>query len=172
MYLYAKKYTSKYQEVELNKKLWKFFNLKDDCDNLGSAEVSFEIGYWRKSNQIHNWFVENTQDGEDRNGESDVSREQLIELKELCEKVVKILSEQTRKKVMIKDRFSDKEFEHDIYEDTEEIKALLPTREGFFFGGTEYDEYYKDDLEQTIEILNKCLEKFGEDWDFSYRASW
>ena len=24
-----------------------------------------EAAYWRKANQIHNWFVENIQDGED-----------------------------------------------------------------------------------------------------------
>ena len=25
--------------------------------------VTLEAGYWRKANQIHNWFVENVQDG-------------------------------------------------------------------------------------------------------------
>jgi hypothetical protein len=169
MYLTAKRYTSKYQNKELNKKLWELFDL-EEYDNLGSAEVSFECGYWRKCNQIHNWFVVNCQSGEDDCREYDVSREKLIELKEVCEKVVKILSEQKTKKVMIKDTFSEKEFEHKIYEDTEEIEALLPTKQGFFFGSYEYDEDYLAEIEDTIRIINKCLEKFGE--GFSYRASW
>ena len=172
MYLSAKKYTSKYQDKPLNEKLWKTLNLVEG-DNLGSVEVKVECGYWRKSNQIHNWFVENIQDGEDDCGYYELSREKLIELKEICEKVVKILSEQTRKKVMIKDKFNDdKEFEHDIYEDTEEIEELLPTRSGFFFGGTEYDEYYLNDMETTIEIINKCMKDFDESWDFEYHSSW
>jgi len=171
MYLQAKKYTSKYTDKELNKKLWKAIG-KKPYENMETAEISLEVGYWRKSNQIHNWFVENCGEGDDNCREMEVSREQLKELKELCEKVLKILSEQTRKKVMLKDRFSKEDYEHEVYEDTEEVEELLPHQQGFFFGGYEYDEYYKDDLEQTIEIINKCFEKFDDDWTFSYRASW
>ena len=29
------------------------------------VSISERIGYWRKANQIHNWFVENVQGGED-----------------------------------------------------------------------------------------------------------
>jgi hypothetical protein len=162
---------SKGNDYDLNQKLWELFGL-DKGENLASCEVSFECGYWRKSNQIHNWFVENVQEGKDDCKDYDVSREQLIKLREICDKVVRILSEQTRKKVMLKDDFSNKEYEHEIYEDTEEIEGLLPTREGFFFGGCEYDEYYLNDMEETITIINKCLGDYDESWDFSYRSSW
>ena len=27
--------------------------------------IEEEVGYWRKANQIHKWFVDNVQDGED-----------------------------------------------------------------------------------------------------------
>lgn len=174
MYLKAKKYTSKYSDEKykkINVKLWELFGL-EQSDNLGSAEISFECGYWRKSNQIHNWFVQNVQDGEDNCEEHEVSRKQLIELKELCEKIVKILSEQKRVKTMVKSRFDEKEYEHELYTQTEEIEDLLPTKQGFFFGGYEYDEYYLDDMNNTIEIINKCLKDFDDDWDFSYRSSW
>jgi len=173
-YLQAKKYTSKYskdKDLSLNDKIWELCGIEKG-DNLGSAEIILECGYWRKSNQIHKWFIDNCGEGDDNCREMEVSREQLKELKELCEKVLKILSEQTRKKVMLKDRFSKEDYEHEVYEDTEEIEELLPHQQGFFFGGYEYDEYYKDDLEQTIEIINKCFEKFDDDWTFSYYASW
>lgn len=31
--------------------------------NIGHERKEIQIGYWRKANQIHNWFVENIQDG-------------------------------------------------------------------------------------------------------------
>jgi len=36
--------------------------------NIDPKKVSYiveEVGYWRKANQIHNWFVENVQNGID-----------------------------------------------------------------------------------------------------------
>lgn len=176
MYLFAKKYTSKYSEKKdkvLNEKLWKLFKLEKG-DNLSSCEVKFECGYWRKSNQIHNWFVENTQKGEDNCQESDVSREQLLELKELCLEVLDIISKKKLKTINSINRFTKEEEKIKVYPDTKEIEDLLPTQKGFFFGGYEIDEWYKDDLENTIQIINKCLKDFPEkdSWDFSYRASW
>jgi hypothetical protein len=54
---------------------------------------------------------------------------------------------------------------------------LLPPQEGFFFGSTEIDEYYWDDLEYTKNNLKKELEwfeKMPEDvypcWE--YKSSW
>ena len=34
-------------------------------DDLAFAQVSIQVGYWRKVNAIHNWFIENLTDGED-----------------------------------------------------------------------------------------------------------
>jgi len=46
----------------------------------------------------------------------------------------------------------------------------LPTGSGFFFGSTNYDEYYFGDLNDTIGIITRCLEsKFDY---FEYQASW
>ena len=52
-------------------------------------------------------------------------------------------------------------------------EQLLPTREGFFFGGTDYDSYYFDDLKDTKKIIEDVLEE--TDWDneeIIYQASW
>src|SRR5438046_10755226 len=47
-----------------------------------------EAGYWRKANAIHNWFVENVQDGMDDCREYYVPREKLQELLSIVNKVL------------------------------------------------------------------------------------
>ncbi len=47
--------------------------------------------------------------------------------------------------------------------------ALLPSANGFFFGNTDYDEWYYNDIENTIKILEEAL---AEDGDFYYTSSW
>ena len=103
-----------------------------------------EVGYWRKANQIHRWFVENVQNGIDECQSSYVSREKLEELLELCKRV---------------------------NADNSLAEELLPSASGFFFGGTEYDEWYFNDINHTIEIIEECLEDASAD-EFEYNASW
>jgi hypothetical protein len=115
--------------------------------NIDPKKVSYiveELGYWRKANQIHNWFVENVQNGIDECQESYVSREQLQSLLDIC-RIVKI--------------------------DKDKAPQLLSTQSGFFFGGTEYDEWYFNDIDNTIEIIEEALSDENAD-DFAYRASW
>lgn len=38
-----------------------------------------------------------------------------------------------------------------------EVCEELPTQEGFFFGSTDYDKYYVDNLDSTIEQLEKVI---------------
>lgn len=106
--------------------------------------IEEEVGYWRKVNHIHRWFVENVQDDDDNCHEYECSREQLGELLDICRKV-----------------------------DTDHSQAetLLPTVDGFFFGGTEYDEYYFGSIKDTINILEKALEDI-QCHIFTYQASW
>lgn len=46
----------------------------------------------------------------------------------------------------------------------------LPTQEGFFFGGTEYDEWYVDDLKETKRMVTEALA--DDDADYEYGSSW
>jgi len=115
-----------------------------------SAEVSISVGYWRKANAIHQWFVDNCQDGVDDCRQVSVDREKLEELKKVCEVVI---------------------MDKGLLETDESAKKMLPTQSGFFFGNTDYDEYYYSDLRDTIEIITACLEMPAE-WDFSYQSSW
>lgn len=102
-----------------------------------------EMGYWRKANHIHNWFVQNVQDGVDNCADYYVDRNDLENLLEACERVIVNPSQS---------------------------EELLPTAQGFFFGVTEYEEYYFDTVRETISILKDCLS--DEDAYFYYTSSW
>lgn len=101
------------------------------------------VGYWRKANHIHTWFVQNVQDGEDDCKEYYVDPGKLEQLRDLCQEVV---------------------------DNPEKARELLPTASGFFFGGTEYDEYYYQDVQETIDLINGLLAEEGG--DFYYQSSW
>jgi len=115
--------------------------------NINPKKVSYiteEVGYWRKANQIHDWFVRNVQDGVDDCRNAYVTREKLQELLDVC-RIVSI--------------------------DKDKAKDLLPTASGFFFGNTNYDEYYFEDINSTIEILEEALSDENAD-EFEYHSSW
>jgi len=102
-----------------------------DIDVKEVSEIILQVGYWRKANQIHNWFVENCQKGVDECQETLVPHEKLLELKTLCE-------------FALNNRFSKK----------------LPPTAGFFFGSTKVDQYYWEDLELTVKILSNIDENY------------
>lgn len=53
------------------------------------------------------------------------------------------------------------------------IEALLPTEGGFFFGSTDYDEYYIDKTKETIRIIEGVLKTTNfEDEYIIYTSSW
>ena len=117
----------------------------DGIDLANVTHIEEEVGYWRKANQIHRWFVENVQDGVDNCGEYSVGKSQLEQLLNVCREVLN---------------------DHSKAED------LLPAAAGFFFGNTDYDEYYYDDLERTIVMLDKILGETNPNQDIYYSSSW
>jgi hypothetical protein len=110
-----------------------------------TGSVSFKVGYWRKANAIHAWFVKHCQAGVDDCNSHSVSRENLMELKDVCTSVLA---------------------------DNSKANSLLPPQAGFFFGSTEINDWYIDDLKLTIEIIDRCLKERLSTWDFSYQSSW
>ena len=112
-------------------------------------EVEVEWMYWRKANAIHKWFVDNLQEGVDECQETYVDPIDLYPLRDACRAV---LADQTK------------------------AETLLPTQSGFLFGGTDYDDWYFKDVEDTLnfveELLNKYEKGYLKDWDFYYRSSW
>jgi len=58
-----------------------------------------------------------------------------------------------------------------VLKDREKAEELLPTQEGFFFGSTEYDEYYFEALEETVYVIDKELREYPDD-EYIYHSSW
>jgi len=114
-------------------------------DKSPSLEITINVAYWRKANAIHRWFVENVQDGEDECKTTDVEREQLQSLVDICERVI----------------------------GGESPAASLPTQSGFFFGTTDYGKDYMEDLKHTVDQIKPLLANpVLKDWTFQYRSSW
>lgn len=50
---------------------------------------------------------------------------------------------------------------------------LLPAQSGFFFGSTDYDQWYMSDIDYTIEKILKVLKTTDFDKEIVfYRSSW
>jgi hypothetical protein len=126
-----------------------------DNSQFGCASVALPIGYWRKANAIHGWFVNTLAGGLDECQEIYVPRVALVDLLAACKAVLSVSAGVSKQDVA--DEF-----------------GLMPT-EGFFFGGYELDEYYDQDLKYTIEMIENVLNLIPVDdysWTFSYHASW
>jgi hypothetical protein len=144
MNLTAKRYLSEYDpgDTELRQGI---MDLNFGVGDFEPKEVSFRVMYWRKANAIHRWFVNNVQDGVDNCAEYYVSKEELITLRNIC---VEILDDNTK------------------------AETLLPTQTGFFFGNPEFDEWYFNDLKDTVDCLNKLFDMDTDNLDFYYSSSW
>jgi hypothetical protein len=153
--------------------------LSEDIDLHPESEMmtlKINIGYWRKANAIHAWFVKNVQGGKDEYQESPVERHQLLELKQACMTVLNSI-ETVESDVTAGTKFEAGKvvvLTEPGRKITNPLAAheVLPTQQGFFFGGTEYDSYYISDLEDTIKILDRAIKLADEDWGITYRASW
>lgn len=157
MYLYADKYVSRksdtriagtdydYYDNEAFSAIVSTLEAQDLVDNEWTGlTVSLPIGYWRKANAIHNWIVQNCADGVDECQRIFISHEKAKELVDTC------------KKVVATPKLADE---------------LLPPAVGFFFGSTDIDEWYLNDLKRTIEIFEKAFNA-PDIFGVSYQASW
>lgn len=180
MYLYARLHMCdrdwEEQEIQdLCKKIRVLIPEMYKSGNLDSINISFEVGYWRKSNQIHNWFVKNVQNKKDDCGNYYVSRDDLKDLVKLCRKVKKssiLIDGKITNGYTYKDGKEIPIIEDGkLIEDSTIAKELLPVTQGCFFGSTQYNEWYIDDIKDTIKIINKAL-KLPEKWNFEYTSSW
>ena len=124
-----------------------------DVDSKRVTYVTEQVMYWRKANAIHAWFVRNVQGGIDECQVAHVSREQLEELL--------------------------KDVEAALVNGKKGAEQVLPTESGFFFGGTEYDEWYWDSLKETRKMLLAESKSWGEGYqhplsypDYEYQSSW
>ena len=165
MYLEIRKdeYRSKYYQdkgsdlaLEYPKDITEF--IPTPTDFTTSRQTNYVVGYWRKANHIHNWFMQNCAERDEWNNPID----DCSPIEITVGKLEKLLD--TCKKVLA---------DHSLAE------TLLPAQSGFFFGSTAYDEYYFGEIERTIEIIEPVL-KFAKHkleigdyiWEVYYQASW
>jgi len=121
---------------------------KIDIDLNKVSYVVEAVGYWRKANQIHAWFVDNVQGEEDDCRLYKVSGEKLKELRDICVDVLK-------------------------KRDDEYSQEQLPPVPGFFFGGTNINDYYYDDIKHTIAIIDVIeANDPGFKEEYYYQSSW
>jgi len=177
MYLTRKLYLG--ASYEHNKITGKIETYKDgkllDIDLSKIDEIEQRAGYWRKANAIHNWFVANVQDGMDDCDEYYVSK---ADLQSLLDTVNDVLSKIKMKKGRL---HSGTRWEGgvktELYEQGKVIKnpevcEALPTTSGFFFGSTDYNEWYVDSLKETKAILEESLDPKYDNFSFYYHSSW
>lgn len=110
-----------------------------------------EVAYWRKANAIHDWFVKNCQGGVDECQEAYVSRENLEELLGVVTAILDAPEGEERDKL---------------------AAETLPPAAGFFFGSTEIDNWYYEDIESTKTILTEILAEPDDGDGFIYQSSW
>lgn len=134
-----------------------------------------EIGYWRKANQIHHWFVENVQEGGDDCGEYVVSRDQLKSLLTLVDEAIKSIKLVPGVMSVGQGPDGGEGFDGErrgfVVENPAVAEKLLPPRKGFFFGSYGYDSWYFEGLVVTKDILERAL-RSDKDVTFSYQSSW
>ena len=142
---YVKQWSHQAPEEQFEITITKGGKPYDGIDLTNITNIEEEVGYWRKANQIHRWFVENVQGGVDDCGEYSVSKSELETLRNICK---------------------------EVSNDHSKADELLPAASGFFFGSTEYNEWYFDGVEGTIEMLDKIISETNPNQDIYYSSSW
>jgi hypothetical protein len=175
MYIYKKTYVKNWEHTPKGQKFSitikrggkKFEGIKTDR----ISEITESVGYWRKFNALHNWFVQELADGVDDCKEIYIGEDRLKELLGVLQKVKTALDGSPKKKVQVHTGWANgkETYEEGEAYDTDEVEELFPTAAGFFFGGTEYDDYYYNEVCKTIVLFEELLEEGG---DFYYQASW
>lgn len=169
-------YNSSYSPSEEYEALQSFINdnmvgspLKLDRDSFQVAGVNMQVACWRKANAIHNWFVENCQGGVDECQETHIEVEQLEELISNCSEVLELLNPY----------YGAGEEEASIPDEVREsVEEILTPTSGFFFGSTDIDAWFYDDVKYTHDRLDEIVKWVNSEqrdkrfWNITYQSSW
>lgn len=147
--MYLKLKRSK-RELITNMKDTEDFKIFEDINSAIIYDV-FTIGYWRKANAIFDMIERCVAYDEIENCvDLYVPESKVQEMLDICKQVKA---------------------------NPEKAEELLPTRSGFFFGPTSYDEWYFKDLDYTIDLFEKVLEFLSTNdnrayYDVYFNAWW
>jgi hypothetical protein len=146
-------------------------------DEYYAAKRDAELITWRKENHFHRWFVNNVQSGVDNCENHRVTLEQLRAFVDAV-RAVHAASRLVPGTVTEgwtwtpQDGKVPNEREGQVLADHTVAQRLLPTQSGFFFGGTDYDEWYYKSLTEALEKLEPVLDKASDEDVFTYWSSW
>lgn len=137
-----------------------------------------ELIYWRKANQIHKYFCDKGEKIEEQIAYK-LKKEDLQELLDICNKILKEVITKPGKVKNGEQYNKDKQIWEPLWENgkiiiNQEIcEELLPTQDGFFFGSTDYDEYYLETIKYTKEKIEEIINEINtSENDIYYLASW
>lgn len=160
------------------------FGIKENVKNIEDPRSGEweEICYWRKANQIHKWFNVRFIKNQDPWGFYEVSEIDIQGLLLVC-KLLMIIKEETHSelswwktdlfKVIEKNAKDVPRDESCIVYDCADYIAeaiLPPDNLGCFFGSGLVDEWYWEQIDDTIEMLEHALEQGYS--KYFYMASW
>jgi len=108
------------------------------------VKIGIDEGYWRKFNALHVWFVKHVQKGID---ECEAHIVTLDHLKKLEKTLANLTKENAHK--------------------------VLPAKSGYFFGNTDYDEWYWNDVEETKKLVKRLINEVNhKERTLIYQSSW
>ena len=132
-----------------------------------------ELIYWRKANQIHNWFVQNCQNGVDDCGRYVITISDLKKLQELCKKILTM----TEIKQELRPTYPNGWFSEPVHV-MQDVRLLteegmkfasehLPSCSGFFFGSTDYDDWYVREVDNTVDLIDDAIDYLNCEYGFA-----
>lgn len=151
---------AKFEIANLYRQLHKYFDYEHEIDDIKNAQTIEDVqkfcneynweyycmpldGYFRKVNCIYAYFADRLDDEK-----CIVTKD---DLEDIMTRAIKVLKAH----------------------DEEVSEQLLPTCSGFFFGSTDYDEYYYEKVAYILEVFGKLLNNWTDDEDLVYVAmSW
>ena len=180
------------------KKYQDYWNLSDEeranTKIPDEPEKDFIVGYFRKHNMIHKWFVDNIQNGVDDCGRYVIPFNKLKEILAICKYIMSGVTKTKKPTKYMTDRdgVEHEIWQMDTYTPTNEIleysKENLPTQSGFFFGDTDYLDDYFYCIENTIKVIERVISfcdmnyfnlyidkktgKYTGRWVLEYQSSW
>ena len=162
--------------------MWLYANSRRVCEDVNDPDDKWEREHqvpngiaicWRKANQVHRWFVENVQGGKDDCGLYEVEPSDLEKLRDACRQVLES-TELVDAEIQNGQVFKDGEFVPNIVDgkklaDPSVAMEVLPAQDGFFFGGTDYDQWYWEDVRYTEDKLSRLLNCIEPSDEFGWR---
>ena len=164
MYFSRRTYVSQFKDTRDSDGTWSKRDVNNMELKIGDADLSHvnlknvryieeTFGEFRKFNALHSYVVDNFGGGADDCQTIYLDIDDLIKIHETLSLVKEGLS------------IGDKVI----------AGETLPPKEGFFFGSTEIDNWYEQDVKEAVEVFGKIIEEHsivGYNASYSYQASW